>query len=158
MTSVPGPPDQLTAQVDAAMSAARVLAAITAESVAEVEEHVTPAQLRVLMILTTRGPSTLSAVAKALGVHPSNATRACDRLVASGLVDRADAHHDRRKLRLTVTQTGAALVDSVTNHRREAMERVLRRMPPNAREDLAAALNAFAVAAGELPELPNAGY
>lgn len=141
----------MAAQVDVTMTAARVLAGITAESVAEVEDRVTPAQLRVMMILSTRGPSTLSSVARALGVHPSNATRPCDRLVAAGLLHRADASHDRRKLRLTVTDAGAALVDSVVQHRRIALERVLRRMSGDDREQLATALGAFGKAAGEPP-------
>jgi DNA-binding MarR family transcriptional regulator len=145
-------PPELAGQVDATMAAARVLAGVTAESVAEVEDQVTPAQLRVLMILTTRGPSTLSAVAEALGVHPSNATRHCDRLVTAGLLDRADARNDRRKLRLTVTRAGADLIDSVVQHRRAALERVLRRMTGTDRELLATALGAFGAAAGELPD------
>lgn len=134
------------------MTAASVLAGVTAQSVAAVEEQVTPAQLRVLMVLTNRGPSTLNAVAKALGVHPSNATRACDRLVATGLLDRAFARTDRRKIRLTVTESGAALVDSVVQHRRMALARVLRRMSGEHRELLVTAFAAFGDAAGEAPE------
>ena len=71
----------LEEDVDAVMLAARVLVAVVARSVAEVEAVVTLPQLRILMLVTTRGQINLGTVAEALGVHPSNASRACDRLV-----------------------------------------------------------------------------
>ena len=54
-----------------------------------VEDTVTLTQFRALVIIASRGPLHLAALADAMGVHPSNATRACDRLVAAGLLDRA---------------------------------------------------------------------
>jgi DNA-binding MarR family transcriptional regulator len=133
------------------MAASRVLVALIAESVTEVDEHVTAAQMRIL-VLVSRAPGTnLSAVAEALGVHASNATRACDRLVRAGLLSRTESEHDRRHLHLALTDAGRDLLERVMNHRRAAFEDVLRRMEAADRETLTTALAAFAAAAGEHP-------
>lgn len=142
----------LTRQVDAVMAAARVLVAVAATSIAEVEDTVSVPQLRVLVMLATQGPLNLVAVAEALGVHPSNATRTVERLVVAGLVDRRDVPTDRRNVSLTLTAKGRMLVDSVFEHRRAAIERVIRRMPESKRRALPAALENFADAAGEVLE------
>lgn len=142
----------LTRQVDAVMAAARVLVAVVANSVSEVEDQVTLPQLRVLVLLATRGPLNLVAVAVSMGVHPSNATRAVERLVVAGLVHRRDDPTDRRHVILTLTSDGQALVDSVFARRRAAIEQVVQRMPQTKRRALPGAFESFADAAGEVPE------
>lgn len=142
----------LTREVDAVMAAARVLVAVVASSVADVEDRVSLPQLRVLVMLATRGPLNLVAVAQSLGVHPSNATRTVERLVVAGFVDRRDVPSDRRNVALTLTRKGRTLVDSVFAHRRMAIERVVRAMPPAKRKALPSVLESFAHAAGEFPE------
>jgi DNA-binding MarR family transcriptional regulator len=142
-------------QVDALMRAARVLVGVTARSFAAVEDRVTLPQLRVLVMVSSRGPLNLASVADGLGVHPSNASRACDRLVSAGLLDRADDPADRRNLVLDLTDAGRRLVDGVDRHRRSAIEAVLGRMPADERAALVPALRAFADAADERME-PNA--
>jgi DNA-binding MarR family transcriptional regulator len=82
-------------EVDSVMRAAQVLVAVIAQSAAEIEDVVTLPQFRVLVMAATRGALNLRAVAAGLGVHPSNATRVCDRLVAGGLLDRRDDPADR---------------------------------------------------------------
>lgn len=139
----------MSTQVDATMRAARVLAGVVAESMARVESRVTPPQLRVLVLAASRNALNLTGVAAALDVHPSNATRTCDRLVDAGLLTRTQATEDRRQLRLVVTDSGRRLVESVMAHRRLAVERILARMPATARARMAAVLEAFAAAAGE---------
>jgi DNA-binding MarR family transcriptional regulator len=135
--------------VEATMLAARALVGISAQSLAEVDEVVTPPQMRVLVMIASRGPLNLGAVARGLGVHPSNATRACDRLVAAGLLDRRDDPADRRNLQLQLTDRGRALVDDVMDRRRHAIAAVLDRMPALQRTALIPVLAAFAEAAGE---------
>ena len=71
--------------VEAVVLATRLLVAISAQSVAAVDDVVTLPQLRVLVMVSSRGPLNLGAVAAGLGVHPSNATRAVDRMVGAGL-------------------------------------------------------------------------
>ena len=136
-------------QVDAVLRASRALVGIAAASIAEVDDVVSVPQFRVLVMLHTRGPLNLAAVAAGLDVNPSNASRTCDRLMKAGLLDRRESPDDRRHVTLTLTEAGNALVEKVTKHRRAAIERVLRKMPETDRERLAKALNAFATAAGE---------
>ncbi|WP_068157312.1 MarR family winged helix-turn-helix transcriptional regulator [Rhodococcus phenolicus] len=143
------PGHRFTEQVDAVLWASRALVGIAAASVAEVEDIVTMPHLRILVMVDTRGPLNLAAVADALGVNPSNASRAVDRLIKAGLLDRRDAPHDRRNLTLTLTAAGQELVDRVSTHRRQAISGVLERMTPEDRDGLAAALRRFAAAAGE---------
>jgi DNA-binding MarR family transcriptional regulator len=138
--------------VEATMLAARALVGISAQSLAEVDDVVTPPQLRVLVMIASRGPLNLGAVARGLGVHPSNATRACDRLVAAGLLDRRDDPADRRNLYLQLTDEGRGLVDDVMDRRRHAIAAVLERMPALQRTALVPVLATFAEAAGEMAD------
>jgi DNA-binding MarR family transcriptional regulator len=144
------PRDGWSDDVEATMLAARALVGISAQSLAEVDDAVTPPQLRVLVMIASRGPLNLGAVARGLGVHPSNATRACDRLVAAGLLDRRDDPADRRNLYLQLTEPGRTLVDEVMDRRRHAIAAVLDRMPALQRTALVPVLVTFAAAAGEM--------
>lgn len=154
MTSVHGAPadgdeDALAGQVDEVLRASRAIIGIVAASLAGVEEVVTVPQLRVLVMVHTRGPLNLAAVAAGLAVNPSNASRTCDRLIHAGLLDRRESAVDRRNITLTLTAAGQRLVDKVTNRRREEIERMLRTMTPGERSAVGAAMAGFASAAGE---------
>jgi DNA-binding MarR family transcriptional regulator len=138
-------------QVQAVLAASRVMSSVVAESVTPIADHVTLAQYRALLIVAANGPINLNAVAASLGVHPSNATRACDRLVEAGLLARTESAIDRRRVELSLTGAGRALINAVTARRRAAIERVLARMSPTAREELASALAQFSAAAGVVP-------
>ena len=146
------PRDGWSDDVEATMLAARALVAISARSLAELDDVVTPPQFRVLVMVASRGPLNLGAVARGLGVHPSNATRACDRLVVAGLLDRRDDPADRRNLQLQLTGEGRALVDDVMDRRRHAIAEVLGRMPALQRTALVPVLVTFAEAAGEMDD------
>lgn len=138
--------------VEAVLAATRVLVGLSAQSVARLEGEVTLPQLRVLVMVASRRDMNLSAVAGALGVHPSNATRAVERLVVAGLLHRSDDPTDRRNLQLELTDAGRALVDRVMDDRRAAVAGILDRMPASRRRALVPVLRAFAAAAGETPE------
>jgi DNA-binding MarR family transcriptional regulator len=144
--SVPGPSAD---QVDAVQRASRALVGIAAAAIAAVDATVTVPQLRVLVLLDTRGPLNLAGVAAGLGVNPSNASRICERLIKAGLVDRQESPLDRRNITLSLTDAGRRLINKVTKHRRAAITRVLRDMDPDDRELLTIALDRFASAAGE---------
>ncbi|WP_433555320.1 MarR family winged helix-turn-helix transcriptional regulator [Pseudonocardia xinjiangensis] len=138
-------------EVEAAMAATRVLVALSARSIAGLDGRITLPQFRVLVMVASTGPVNLGAVARALGVHPSNATRACDRLVTAGLLDRRDDPDDRRNLALELTDAGRELVDRVMDDRRAAIAEILGRMPGEQRRALAPVLASFAAAGGEVP-------
>lgn len=136
-------------QVDAVMLAVQVLVGVAARSVADVEDRLTLPQLRVLVLVDSRGAMNLSTLAQAMGVHPSNASRACERLVAGGLLRRTDSATDRRQLVLELTEEGRALLGTLAARRRSAIEAVLRRLPATRRRALGSAMQAFGRAAGE---------
>jgi len=140
------------ADVEAVMAAARVLVAVSAQSVADIDDVVTLPQLRALVMVASRGSLNLGAVAQGLGVHPSNATRLVERLVVAGLLDRRDDPTDRRNLVLELTAGGRELVDRVMDHRRVAIAAILDRMPPSRRRALVPVLRSFADAGGETPD------
>ncbi len=131
------------------MLAAQALVGVTAQSVTEVEDVVTLPQLRILVLVTSRGTLNLNALAQAMGIHPSNATRACDRLVAAGLLHRHDSEADRRNLVLELTDEGRKLVESIIARRQVAIAAILSQVPQSRRRGLVAGMLAFAQGAGE---------
>lgn len=138
-------------QVDAVMTAVQALVGVAAASITEVEDRVTLPQLRVLVLVSSRGPMNLNALAAAMDVHASNASRSCDRLVAAGLLRRAESPLDRRNLVLELTDEGDRLIQTLVDHRRTAIAEVLERVPPSRRRALVNAMQAFGRAAGEAP-------
>jgi DNA-binding MarR family transcriptional regulator len=141
---------ELDDHVDVVMAASRVFVGIIAESLAPLDPTLTTPQFRTLVLLSVRGPLNMSSIANLLAVHPSNATRLCDRLVDAGLVRRRSSAQDRRQVELEVTLSGRRTVRAVMDRRRAALGRVLAAMPRPARRQLTSALGAFARTAGEL--------
>jgi DNA-binding MarR family transcriptional regulator len=137
---------------DAVLAASRVLVGVAAQSIATVEAAMGVTQFRALVIIASRGPMHSAGLAAAMGVHPSNATRTCDRLVEAKLMDRRDNPSDRRHLLLTLTKKGYRLVDGVMERRRVLIRQILDKMPADGRQQLADVLNEFAAAGGEPAE------
>ncbi|SFC64696.1 transcriptional regulator, MarR family [Nocardioides terrae] len=136
-------------QIDAVMMALQALVGIAAQSITQVEDQVTLPQLRVLVLIASRGTLNLNALAEAMNVHPSNASRSCDRLVAAGLLSRTESPLDRRHLILGLTDQGRELIGTLVEHRRVAIGHVLERVPESRRRALVNAMRAFGKAAGE---------
>lgn len=136
-------------QIDAVLRASRALVGIAAASIASSEANVTVPQWRVLVMVDSRGPLNLAAVAAGLDVNPSNASRICDRLIKAGWLDRKESATDRRNITLSLTAAGRQLVAKVVRHRRRTITRVLRGMTEKDRQLVTAAFDEFAAAAGE---------
>lgn len=145
-------PDPIT---DALLSASRLLVAISARSIAAVDETITIPQFRTLVILSTRGPINLATLAGLLDVQPSTTGRMVDRLVASGLIDRRSHPESRRELVVELTSRGSNVVDAVTASRREEIAAIVSKMPQRQRHGLVRALIAFTTAGGEPPVGPS---
>lgn len=141
--------ETVDAITDALLTASRLLVAISARSIARVDETITFPQFRTLVILSTRGPVNIATLAGILDVQPSTATRMVDRLVAAGLLDRQPSPLSRRELIIELTPHGRSVVDAVTAHRREAIAEVVAKMPSTQRSGLVRALAAFTAAGGE---------
>src|SRR5579863_7966957 len=125
--------DQL---VDAVLSASRVLVAIAARSLAEVGEEVTLTQYRSLVVLASRGPQGMAALAEAVAVTSPTASRMCERLVKKGLVTRRVDRRDRRQVRIALSPAGRHLVDTVTARRRAEIEGLIASIPPDSRGEV----------------------
>ena len=138
--------------VDAVLSASRVLVAIAARSLADAGEQVTLTQYRSLVILASRGPQSMAALAEAVAVTPPTASRLCQRLVRKGLVRRRTDRHDRRQVRLALTEAGRDLIDTVTERRRQEIADLLASVPAEVQHSVVAALRQLAASAGEVPE------
>lgn len=150
----PGPgedADDADAVTSAVLTASRVLVAISARSLAAVQDTVTLPQFRALVVLATRGPSNLVALADHLAVNPSTAMRMADRLAVAGMVERQINPDNRREVIVRLTPAGRQVVDEVTARRRAEIAAVVARIPKRRRAGLVAALRTFAEASGEPP-------
>jgi len=143
--------DSLDAITDALLTASRLLVAISARSIARVDETITIPQFRALVILSVRGAINLRTLAGILHVQRSTTGRMVERLITAGLIDRRPHPALRRELVVELTRRGQEIVHAVTAHRREEIARVVRNMPERERYGLVSTLTAFTNAGGEPP-------
>lgn len=135
--------------VNAVLTASRVLVAVSARSIAAVEDRLTLTQFRALVVLAKDEATSLHHLADRLGVGSSSALRTVDRLVDLGLVRRTPNAENRREVLLRLSEEGRHVTDAVTAARRGEVARILRRMPEQSRAELVGAFTAFAAAADE---------
>lgn len=141
--------DHVDELATALLTASRVLLAVTARSLEELEETVTVPQLRTLVVLDSHGEINLNRLASILEVNSSSAMRMVDRLLALGLVSRRENPDNRRHTLIALTPDGASVVRRVTARRRREIKKLVARMAERDSETLVRALRAFAAAAGE---------
>ncbi|EGD53262.1 MarR family winged helix-turn-helix transcriptional regulator [Gordonia neofelifaecis] len=134
---------------DAVLTASRLLVSLSAKSIAQVDDSITIAQFRVLVLLSNSGPMNLASLAHKLSVQPSTASRMIDRLAHAELVERAPSAQTRRELIVVLTERGAATVRDVTDRRRDEIEQVISHLSRRQRQDLVRALTAFSEAGDE---------
>jgi DNA-binding MarR family transcriptional regulator len=89
-------------------------------------------------------------LAEAAGVAPPSATRMLDGLERRGLVERVRWTGDRRVVRVTVTEEGAALVRAKAARMHDARRDVFERLTPAERRSAARLLQSLAAAIEEL--------
>lgn len=143
--------DDVEAVTRAVLTASRLLVAVSARSLAAVEDRVTLPQFRMLVVLYTRGATKLVSLADQLHVAPSTALRMIDRLIAVGLADRQTNPANRRETLLRLTDEGRRTVEDVTGRRRREIAAIVERLAPRQRAALIEALTAFNEAGGEPP-------
>src|SRR5712691_11894302 len=118
---------------DALLNASRALVAVAARSLADIEDITLP-QFRALVVLTQPTPATVGDLAEALDIHPSTATRLCDRLERKRLVRRhPGVAPDRRETTVSLTAQGRRLVGRVTSRRRRDLAAIASAMAPGDR-------------------------
>lgn len=89
-------------------------------------------------------------VAEFLGVTNAAASRAIDRLVQRGLIDRSVSLEDRRAVDLSLTAASRALLDRFTEIRNRELLRVLGDFPKDKLEQAAELLDELSVRLAEL--------
>ncbi|MFG3659411.1 MarR family winged helix-turn-helix transcriptional regulator [Streptomyces sp. NPDC047706] len=145
--------DDVDAVTGAVLTASRLLVAVSARSLAAVEERVTLPQFRMLVALHSRGAMKLVSLAELLQVAPSTAMRMVDRLIAAGLAVRQVNPGNRRETLLQLTDEGRRTVADVTARRHAEIAAIVQRLAPDQRAALVEALTAFNEAGGEPPVL-----
>jgi DNA-binding MarR family transcriptional regulator len=114
-------------------------------------EQVTPrlsgSQLNALLVVERAEGINLGGLAAELSMLLSSASRLCDRLVASGMVERVPGRADRREIALYLTASSRALLSELRRVRRAAVSDVLGRMSVPGRAALLRGLTEFAAAA-----------
>lgn len=149
--------DAGAAEAEALLAACRVLVAVSAQSIAAVEDVVDLIEFRALVVVASRTSVSLSELSDAAHFHLTRTSRLCDRLVVKGLVNRADDPANRRQLVLTLTPEGERVVQEVMRRRREVLDPVLDRinaqMTTQRRAEVVSLLREFAAAAGEPSDL-----
>lgn len=138
--------------LEAVLTASRSMLAVATQSLGAAAEETTVAQYRALVVLASRGPQRLVDLAGALAVAPSTAGRMCDRLVRKGLIRRHRGRADRRSVMVSITAQGREVVDKATARRRALIAGILGKLSPEGQRSTAAAMRAFAEAAGEVPD------
>jgi DNA-binding MarR family transcriptional regulator len=151
MTRSKADTNDVDALTDAVLTASRLLLAISARSLAAVEDTITLPQFRMLVILDSRGAMKLSALAELLDVNPSTVTRMVDRLVSTEMVARQPNPATRREVVVELTADGRRVVRGVMRRRRAAIGRIIAKMPEHDRRGLIEVLTAFTAAGGEPP-------
>jgi DNA-binding MarR family transcriptional regulator len=146
----PSASTEVSRVTEAVLVASRALVGVAARSIAVIDSDVTLPQYRALVVLHARGEQNVGVLSDLLGIHPSSATRLCDRLAAKKLVRRSIAPDSRREVILSLTAKGHALVRKVTDVRRAEIARVVGRIPAELRPAMVSALLTFAEAAGEV--------
>jgi len=137
---------------DVVLLASRALVGVAARSLAETEDQITLVQYRALVALGARGEQNVGGLADALGIHPSTATRLCDRLIVKGYIDRKTSVESRREVTLALSDSGRALVRAETARRRRAIRRIVGRLDVDTQLEIVEAFGALADAAEEVTD------
>jgi DNA-binding MarR family transcriptional regulator len=106
-------------------------------------------QLSALLVVERAEGINLRGLAGELRMLLSSASRLCDRLVASGMVERAPGRVDRREIALYLTPSSRQLLDELRRTRQQMLAAVLQRMSTSGRAALIRGLTEFAAAANE---------
>jgi DNA-binding MarR family transcriptional regulator len=106
-------------------------------------------QLNALLVVERAEGINLRGLATQLKMILSSASRLCDRLVASGLVERVPGRSDRREIALFLTPSARQVLDHLRTTRRAMLATVLDRMSATGQAALLRGLTEFAAAAAE---------
>ena len=107
-------------------------------------------QLRALFIVVKHGPLAVGRLAEATGASLASTSSLADRLVRSGHLQREPDPHDRRRVLLTATPLGVAVVEQLEERFHRRFERLVGAMTAEGRAALEAGLTDMISAADAL--------
>jgi len=102
----------------------------------------TPTRLTALAVMASAGPMRMGSLASRLGVQVSTMSRIVDIMVTSGWAERMPDEADHRACVIGITESGAALIDSVRQDNASRLADCVTRLEPS---DLAALRTALPV-------------
>lgn len=129
-TNVDDDTDAVMALAARLETAARSLLALSTRASADLPGALSLTQLRALAAVEQLGSCTLGALADAIMISTSSASRLVDRLVAAEVLDRRTSETNRREVTLEVTATGRRLLRKHEDARRTVFAEVLRELTP----------------------------
>lgn len=97
--------------------------------------EITMPQLWTLEYLSREEGSLMREIADCLGVSRPAATGIVDRLIVQGLATREDVPHDRREVRVIITNKGKKIVQNIWAQKRKALEGVFSKLSPGQRRE-----------------------
>jgi DNA-binding MarR family transcriptional regulator len=150
MTEFPKSVVAATDTVEATLTASRALLGVVARSLVDALHEVSMPQFRILVVLTSAGPMRIGTLADRMNALPSTFTRAINRMVDGGWVERAASPDSRREVLIRVTPKGRAVVDEVTERRRAELSRILLKLTPEEQAAVQRGLETFSRAAQEV--------
>lgn len=128
---------------DHILNASRIMVNILAEALLrEKEGQITVPQFRILDMVANLTDKPAE-IARMLSVSPPAISFMMERLEEKGLLRRNATEPDRRRVKLTLTPEGTALVQRVNQHRRKKMGQILRRLDAETRAQLERSLKSF---------------
>lgn len=130
------------ASVDTVVGVTRIVGALIAETLAQLEPPVTMPQWRAIVV-ASHGPCSVATIADDLGIPLARATRMCDRLVDDGLLERRADVTDRRAVVLTLTPRARQLYSDAMRLRRRRVQGAMSRLNAEDREVLVRTLSTF---------------
>ena len=108
--------------------------------------EMTREQMRIILLISLKGPVSPGVMAELLGVPKANVTSVVERLVSKGLVSRQGNPNDRRSHMLSLTEEGKSQINQLFEISATRIKRVLERMPDAALAYLNIGLESLAIA------------
>jgi DNA-binding MarR family transcriptional regulator len=109
----------------------------------------------VLRHVQVRGPLRVSALAEAVGLDISTASRHVRQLEAGGLLDRTSDPHDRRAFQVRLTRRGRAALDQAMRARAGVVDRATADWPEEDRAALTTLMTRLAESLDRLAAEPE---
>jgi DNA-binding MarR family transcriptional regulator len=139
---------------DVLLDGLRLAVGISIRAADELDD-LSPVQLRALTVLRENPRSNLVALAEAMGVTVSTASRLVDRLVAARLATRKPSDRTRREVTLGLTRAGRTTLQRYDRLRLESLRACLEHVRPQAMEALLTALREVMTALPRVSESPR---